>query len=160
LRESATPGYLQKVVLSPREPRDTAGFACPLPAVERPDLISTSTETTHWSYSMKRILSILLLTFCAAVQAKSLVDHYAWGGIAYPDATSTAGLPEAIPCITKKAFNGQPMIKCTWLETSREVLIWDAQRQQDVRYVNQISGTCLRGKCRTNTTIVGEWNQD
>lgn len=52
------------------------------------------------------------------------------------------------------------MIKCTWLETSREVLIWDAQRQQDVRYVNQVSGTCLRGKCRTNTTIVGEWNQD
>ncbi|BAU72377.1 hypothetical protein [Metapseudomonas furukawaii] len=109
---------------------------------------------------MKRILSILLLTFCTAAQAKSLVDHYAWGGIAYPAETSTAGLPEAIPCITKKAFNGQPMIKCTWLETSREVLIWDAQRQQDVRYVNQISGTCLRGKCRTNTTIVGEWNQD
>ncbi|MBH8692575.1 hypothetical protein I5J61_01235 [Pseudomonas aeruginosa] len=109
---------------------------------------------------MKRILSILLLTFCTAAQAKSLVDHYAWGGIAYPDETSTAGLPEAIPCITKKAFNGQPMIKCTWLETSREVLIWDAQRQQDVRYVNQVSGTCLRGKCRTNTTIVGEWNQD
>ncbi|HGM7946498.1 TPA: hypothetical protein ACKQHX_001710, partial [Pseudomonas aeruginosa] len=80
---------------------------------------------------MKRILSILLLSFCTTVQAKSLVDHYAWGNIAFPDETSTNGLPEAIPCIHKKAFNGQPMIKCTWLETSREVLIWDAQRQQD-----------------------------
>ncbi|QOH71675.1 hypothetical protein IGB31_04500 [Pseudomonas putida] len=109
---------------------------------------------------MKRILGILLLTLCTAVQAKSLVDHYAWGNIAFPDETSTNGLPEAIPCINKKAFNGQPMIKCTWLENAREVLIWDAQRQQDVRYVNQVSGTCLRGKCRTNSTIVGEWNQD
>ncbi|HEK0085368.1 hypothetical protein [Pseudomonas aeruginosa] len=109
---------------------------------------------------MKRILSILLLAFCTTAHAGGLVDHYAWGGIAYPDETSTAGLPEAIPCITKKAFNGQPMIKCTWLETSREVLIWNPQRQQDVRYANQVSGTCLRGKCRTNTTIVGEWNQD
>ena len=43
---------------------------------------------------------------------------------------------------------------------AREVLIWSAQRQQDVRYVNQVSGTCLRGKCRTNATIVGDWNQD
>lgn len=40
------------------------------------------------------------------------------------------------------------------------MLIWNAQRQQDVRYVNQVSGTCLRGKCRTNATIVGDWNQD
>ncbi len=107
---------------------------------------------------MKRILSVLLLAFCA--NANAVIDHYAWGSIAFPDETSTNGLPEAIPCITKKAFNGQPMIKCTWLETSREVLIWDTQRQQDMRYVNQVSGTCLRGKCRTNTTIVGEWNQD
>lgn len=107
---------------------------------------------------MKRILSVLLLAFCA--NANAVVDHYVWGGIAFPDETSTNGLPEAIPCITKKAFNGQPMIKCTWLENSREVLIWDAQRQQDMRYVNQVSGTCLRGKCRTNTTLVGEWNQD
>ncbi|HGW4727207.1 TPA: hypothetical protein ACNH51_006081 [Pseudomonas aeruginosa] len=88
------------------------------------------------------------------------MDHYAWNNIAFPDETSTNGLPEAIPCINKKAFNGQPLIKCTWLETSREVLIWNAQRQQDVRYVNQVSGTCLRGKCRTNATIVGDWNQD
>lgn len=107
---------------------------------------------------MKRTLSILLLAFCA--NANAVVDHYAWGNIAFPDETSTSGLPEAIPCIAKKSFNGQPMIKCTWLETSREVLIFDAQRQQERRYVNQVSGTCLRGKCRTNTTLVGEWNQD
>lgn len=25
---------------------------------------------------------------------------------------------------------------------------------------NRVSGTCLHGKRRTNTTIVGEWNQD
>lgn len=107
---------------------------------------------------MKRILSILLLAFCA--NANAVIDHYAWKNIAYPDETSTNGLPEAIPCINKKAFNGQPLIKCTWLENAREVLIWNAQRQQDVRYVNQVSGTCLRGKCRTNATIVGDWNQD
>ncbi|TKJ79969.1 hypothetical protein PspCFBP13509_10995 [Pseudomonas sp. CFBP13509] len=107
---------------------------------------------------MKRILSILLLAFCA--NANAVIDHYAWNNIAYPDETSTNGLPEAIPCINKKAFNGQPLIKCTWLENAREVLIWNAQRQQDVRYVNQVSGTCLRGKCRTNATIVGDWNQD
>ncbi|HBP1225532.1 hypothetical protein EGJ65_00825 [Pseudomonas aeruginosa] len=107
---------------------------------------------------MKRILSILLLAFCA--HANAVIDHYAWNNIAFPDETSTNGLPEAIPCIKKKAFDGQPLIKCTWLETSREVLIWDTQRQQDLRYVNQVSGTCLRGRCRTNTTIVGEWKQD
>ena len=107
---------------------------------------------------MKRILSILLLAFYA--NANAAIDHYAWNNIAYPDETSTNGLPEAIPCINKKAFNGQPLIKCTWLENAREVLIWNAQRQQDVRYVNQVSGTCLRGKCRTNATIVGDWNQD
>ena len=109
---------------------------------------------------MKRILSILLLAFYANANANAAIDHYAWNNIAYPDETSTNGLPEAIPCINKKAFNGQPLIKCTWLENAREVLIWNAQRQQDVRYVNQVSGTCLRGKCRTNATIVGDWNQD
>lgn len=109
---------------------------------------------------MKRILSILLLAFCTAVQADGLVDHYAWGNIAFPDETSTAGLPEAIPCVIRKTANGQPGLKCTWLETSREVLIWNPQRQQDVRYVNQVSGTCLRGKCRTSNAIVGDWNQD
>ncbi|MEE8876486.1 hypothetical protein [Pseudomonas helleri] len=111
---------------------------------------------------MKRILSILLLAFCANANANAnaVIDHYAWNNIAYPDERSTNGLPEAIPCINKKAFNGQPLIKCTWLENAREVLIWNAQRQQDVRYVNQVSGTCLRGKCRTNATIVGDWNQD
>ncbi|AZE63376.1 MULTISPECIES: hypothetical protein [Pseudomonas fluorescens group] len=107
---------------------------------------------------MKRILSILLLIFCA--NANAVVDHYAWGAIAFPDETSTNGLPEAIPCITKKAFNGQPMLKCTWLETARDVLIWDAQRQQDVRYVNQVSGQCLRGKCRISNAMMGEWSQD
>lgn len=107
---------------------------------------------------MKRILSILLLIFCA--NANAVVDHYAWGAIAFPDETSTNGLPEAIPCITKKAFNGQPMLKCTWLETARDVLIWDAQRQQNVRYVNQVSGQCLRGKCRISNAMMGEWNQD
>jgi len=107
---------------------------------------------------MKRILSILLLIFCA--NANAVVDHYAWGAIAFPDETSTKGLPEAIPCISKKSFNGQPMLKCTWLETTRDVLIWDAQRKQDVRYVNQVSGQCVRGKCRISNAMVGEWNKD
>lgn len=106
---------------------------------------------------MKRILSILLFAFCA--KASAAVD-YTWTSLSFPDETSTNGLPEAIPCITKKAPDGKPLLRCTWLEMSRDVLIWDAQRQQDVRYRNQVSGTCLRGKCRTSNAIVGEWNQD
>ena len=106
---------------------------------------------------MKRTLSILLLTFCAG--ANAAVD-YTWTSLAFPDETSTSVLPEAIPCITKTAPDGKPLLRCTWMEMSRDVLIWDAQRQQDVRYRNQVSGTCLRGKCRTSNAIVGEWNQD
>lgn len=106
---------------------------------------------------MKRILSILLLSFCA--NALAAVD-YTWTSLAFPDETSTKGLPAVIPCVTKTAQDGKPLLVCTWMETSREVLIWDAQRQQDVRYVNQVGGTCLRGKCRTSNAIVGQWNQD
>ncbi|MFL1555079.1 hypothetical protein [Pseudomonas sp. O11] len=106
---------------------------------------------------MKRILSILLLALCA--NASAAVD-YTWTSLAFPDETTTSGLPEAIPCIYKKASNGQPMLKCTWLEMTRNVLIWDAQRKQDVQYVNQVKGTCLRGKCRLSNAIVGEWKQD
>ncbi|MBV2132595.1 hypothetical protein KRX52_07225 [Pseudomonas sp. MAP12] len=107
---------------------------------------------------MKRIFGTLLLAFCANAQAA--VDHYVWGGVAYPDETSNQGLPEAIPCITKKAFNGHPMLKCTWLENGRYIAVWDDQRRQDVRYPNQVSGACLRGKCRFENVVAGEWPQD
>ena len=106
---------------------------------------------------MKRILGIMLLALCA--NASAAVD-YTWTSLAFPDETTTSGLPEAIPCIYKKASNGQPMLKCTWLEMTRNVLIFDAQRRQDVRYINQVSGQCLRGKCRISNAMVGEWKQD
>ena len=106
---------------------------------------------------MKRILGIMLLALCA--NASAAVD-YTWTSLAFPDETTTSGLPEAIPCIYKKASNGQPMLKCTWLEMTRNVLIFDAQRRQDVRYINHVSGQCLRGKCRISNAMVGEWKQD
>lgn len=107
---------------------------------------------------MKRILSILLLTCCATAYAS--VDYYEGNGLFFPDETSSKGLPEAIPCTMKKIYTGQTILNCTWLANARHVLIWDAQRQQDMKYVNQISGMCQRGKCRVSNAMVGEWNQD
>lgn len=46
---------------------------------------------------MKRILSILLFAVCT--HANAAVD-YTWTSLAFPDETSSKGLPEAIPCIT------------------------------------------------------------
>lgn len=107
---------------------------------------------------MKRILSILLLIFCA--NANASVDYYEGNGLYFPDETSTKGLPETIPCVMKKAFTGQTILNCTWLANARHVLIWDSQRRQDVRYTNQISGMCQRGKCRVSNSMAGAWNQD
>ena len=107
---------------------------------------------------MKRILSILLLAFCA--HASASVDYYEGNGLFFPDETSLKGLPEAIPCNMKKIYTGQTILNCTWLANARYVLLWDSQRQQDVRYNNQISGMCQRGKCRVSNAMVGEWNQD
>lgn len=107
---------------------------------------------------MKRILSMLLLAFCA--HATASVDYYEGNGLSFPDETSLKGLPEAIPCNMKKIYTGQTILNCTWLANARYVLLWDSQRQQNVRYNNQISGMCQRGKCRVSNAMVGEWSQD
>ncbi|MDD2046216.1 hypothetical protein [Pseudomonas putida] len=107
---------------------------------------------------MKLILSMLLLAFCA--HATASVDYYEGNGLFFPDETSLKGLPEAIPCNMKKIYTGQTILNCTWLANARYVLLWDSQRQQNVRYNNQISGMCQRGKCRVSNAMVGEWNQD
>jgi len=107
---------------------------------------------------MKRLLGILLLAFCANSYAS--VDYYDGNGVFFPDEVSPHGLPEAIPCVTKTAYTGQAMLVCTWLANARYVNIWDAQRQQDVRYTNQISGMCQRGTCRVQNGVVGAWKQN
>ena len=107
---------------------------------------------------MKRILGMLLLVFCANSYAS--VDYYDGNGVFFPDEVSPNGLPEAIPCVTKTAYTGQAMLVCTWLANARYVNIWDAQRQQDVRYNNQVGGMCQRGTCRVQNAVVGTWKQD
>ncbi|MBF8651800.1 hypothetical protein IRZ81_13440 [Pseudomonas putida] len=107
---------------------------------------------------MKRILSILLFTFYA--NANASIDYYEGNGLFFPDETSSKGLPEAIPCTMKKIYTGQTILNCTWLANARHVLIWDAQRRQDVRYTNQISGMCQHGTCRVQNAQVGNWNQN
>ena len=107
---------------------------------------------------MKRILSMLLLAFCA--HATASVDYYEGNGLFFPDETSLKGLPEAIPCNMKKIYTGQTILNCTWLANARAIPIWDANRRVDINYNNQISGMCQRGKCRVSNAMVGEWSQD
>jgi hypothetical protein len=107
---------------------------------------------------MKRILSILLLAF--SVSAHASVDYYDGNGVAFPDEVSPHGLPEVIPCITKKAYTGQAMLVCTWLANARNIAVWDSKRQHDVEYNNQVGGLCRRGTCRVDTLTVGQWSQD
>ncbi len=112
---------------------------------------------------MKIILSVLLLIASVEVHASSyrpILDNYITPSISYPSETSTQGLPEAIPCTTRTDNFNNTILKCTWLELSREVAIWDDKRKMDVRYLNQNVGTCLRGKCRSQSTVVGEYDQD
>ncbi|NWC07851.1 hypothetical protein HX776_03245 [Pseudomonas agarici] len=107
---------------------------------------------------MKRILSMLLLAFCA--HATASVDYYEGNGLFFPDETSLKGLPEAIPCNMKKIYTGQTILNCTWLANARAIPIWDANRRVDINYNNQISSMCQRGKCRVSNAMVGEWSQD
>ena len=107
---------------------------------------------------MKRILSMLVLAFCA--HATASVDYYEGNGLFFPDETSLKGLPEAIPCNMKKIYTGQTILNCTWLANARAIPIWDANRRVDINYNNQISGMCQRGKCRVSNAMVGEWSQD
>ena len=92
---------------------------------------------------MKRIFSILLLALCA--QANAEISAYQGTAAFFPDEKSTHNLPEAIPCVTRPAATGQPMLFCTWLTSTRYVDIWDAQRQQNVRITNKVNGMCQRG---------------
>ncbi|MNO12904.1 hypothetical protein D3C76_25220 [compost metagenome] len=108
---------------------------------------------------MKRLLATLLLSICSTFAVAS-IDYYEGNGLYFPDEASPNGLPEAIPCTFKTAYTGQRMLNCTWLGNARYVFIWDAQRKQDTRYNNQMSGMCQRGKCRVNNGFVGGWNED
>lgn len=107
---------------------------------------------------MKRVFSILLLAFCA--QANAEISAYQGTAAFFPDEKSTHNLPEAIPCITRPAATGQPMLFCTWLTSTRYVDIWDAQRQQNVRITNKVNGMCQRGNCRIQGAEVGHWKEN
>lgn len=112
---------------------------------------------------MKTILAALCLITATVVNAapyKPALDNYSNQNISFPTERSMQGLPEAIPCTTRVDNFNNTILKCTWLETSREVLIWDDQRKIDVSYLNQNAGTCLRGKCRSQGTVVGDYDQD
>lgn len=107
---------------------------------------------------MKRFISILLLALCANAHAS--VDFYDGNGVSFPDEVSPHGLPEVIPCITKKAYTGQDMLVCTWLANARYIKVWDDKRQKDLMYNNQVGGMCRRGTCRVEGVNVGQWQQD
>jgi hypothetical protein len=108
---------------------------------------------------MKKIISILLFMFCTAALAGESMDQRDWSRVIYPDETSTEGLPEVIPCRSDD-FQGKAFIVCTWLSSDRQVVVWDAQRQQNVRYWNKVRGRCIRGTCRISGGEVGEFGQD
>ncbi|MNS62105.1 hypothetical protein D3C72_951540 [compost metagenome] len=107
---------------------------------------------------MKRFIGIILLALCASANAS--VDYYDGNGVSFPDEVSPHGLPEAIPCVTKKAYTGQAMLVCTWLANARNIDVWDDKRQRDVQYNNQVGGQCRRGTCRIEGVNVGQWQQD
>lgn len=107
---------------------------------------------------MKRIFGILLLASCA--QANAEISAYQGTAAFFPDETSPRGLPDAIPCVTRSAHTGQPMLFCTWLTSTRYVDVWDAQRQQNIRITNKVNGLCQRGNCRTQGAEVGNWRED
>lgn len=109
---------------------------------------------------MKYLIGCISLIFSMMTLAapKPSVDHYAWGFITFPAETSVQGLPEAIPCVYRTAYDRSQSIKCTWLENARNITVWDAQRQQDMQYPNQVVGRCMRGVCRIPEAVVGNWS--
>lgn len=86
---------------------------------------------------MRKFIVFITLLFSVSANA---ITYYNAPGHALPDEMSPTGLPEVIPCATRKTFEGKVAYECTWLSTSRELRQWDYQQNKEVRFYNQQDG--------------------
>lgn len=106
---------------------------------------------------MKKIIVFITLLFSVSANA---ITYYNAPGHALPDEMSPTGLPEVIPCATRKTFEGKVAYECIWLSTSRELRQWDYQQNKEVRFYNQQDGKCQNGRCFAGGVQVGGIPQD
>lgn len=105
---------------------------------------------------MKALIATFSLLFSVAAHSITIYDA---PGHALPDEMSPDGLPEVIPCATRKAMVGYREAgvgyECIWLSSSRMLSYWDQQQNKEVRFYNQQNGKCHGGRCFAGGQQVG-----